>query len=104
MSEPKKFSDFGIKPAAKAFVGRKIEIDQILNTEITVHDFRIEDSKFTKDKSNNKCLHLQISIGDIKHVVFTGSVCLMDMIQQAPEGALPFVTKIIKDNKQLQFT
>lgn len=104
MTEVKKFTDFGIKPSAKAFVGRKIEIDQILNTEIVVHAFRIEDSRFAKENNNEKCLHLQISIGEIKYVVFTGSVCLMDMIQRVPEGGLPFTTKIIKDNKQLQFT
>jgi hypothetical protein len=104
MTEIRKFTDFGIKPATKSFVGSKIEIEQILNTEITVHEYRIVDSKFTKDKGNNKCLHIQISIGTIKHVIFTGSNSLMDMIQQVPDTGLPFSTKIIKESKQFQFT
>lgn len=104
MSDIKRFTDFGIKPVTKAFVGSKIEIDRILNTEITVHDFRIVDSIFTKENSSNKCLHLQIAIGEIKYVVFTGSVSLMDMIQQVPKDGLPFKVTIIKENKQFQFT
>lgn len=100
----KKFKDFGIESTSKAFVGTKIEVDNILNIEIAVHEFRIVDSKYDKIKGNGKCLHLQISIGTIKHVVFTGSGFLMDAIQQVPKDGFPFTTKIIKDNKRFQFT
>lgn len=100
----KQFKEFGIKPTSKSFAGTKVEMNTILNTEITVHEFRIVNSIFTKDKTNAKCLHLQISIGKIKHVVFTGSGALMDEIQQVPADGFPFITKIIKDNKRFQFT
>ncbi len=100
----KKFKDFGIETASKAFVGTKIEMDTILNSAIAVHDFRIVDSKFDKGKGTGKCLHLQITSGTAYHVVFTGSGALMDQIQQVPKEEFPFETKIIKENKRLIFT
>lgn len=98
----KNFKDFGIYSTSKAFVGTKIEIHNILNTDINVHEYRIADSKFQKDKVE-KCLHLQISIGEIKHVIFSGSVFLIDAIQQVPKDGFPFTTKIVKDNKRYMF-
>jgi hypothetical protein len=100
----KKFNELGIIPSVKAFTGNKIEIDRILNTEITVIDSRVEDSKFKKDKGHNKCLYMQIQLSEIKYVVFTGSGSLIDQILQVPKKDFPFTTKIIKDNKQFQFT
>lgn len=99
----KNFKDFGITSTSKAFVGTKVEMHNVLNTDITVHEFRIVESNF-KEKGNGRCLHLQISIGITKHVLFTGSGFLMDAIQQVPEDCFPFATKIIKDNKRLLFT
>lgn len=76
-----------------------------MNNTIIVHKFRITDSKFSKEKGNGKCLHMQISIDGKFHVVFTGSVALMDLIQQVPETVgFPFETKITKENKRFQFT
>ena len=100
----KKFSEFGIETASKSFIGTKTEMDNILNNKIMVHAFRIVESKYAKDKSNGKCLHLQIMIGAAYHVVFTGSGALMDQIQQVPENGFPFESKIIKENKRLIFT
>jgi hypothetical protein len=100
-----KFNQFGINTAAKSFVGTKVEIDTILNRNIAVHDFRIVDSKYGEAKGNGKCLHLQITIGETQHVVFTGSGCLMDQIQQVPKPAgFPFETKIQKESKRLFFS
>lgn len=97
----KNFKDLGIKNNTQAFVGDKIKIDRILNREISVHGFKIEDSKV---KSGTKCLYMQISIGDAKHVVFTGSVVLMDMIQQVSSADFPFKTTITRENERLEFT
>lgn len=67
----KKFSDFDIKPTLPNFIGEKKLMYQVLNCEIVIHDFAIEDSKFGSEK---KRLKLQISISDIKFVMFTGSI------------------------------
>lgn len=104
MTVIKKFKDFGIVSASKAYEGTKVEVDSILNSEITVYEFKITDSKFIKENTSGKCLHLQLGIGAAKHVLFTGSANLMEMIQQIPKEGFPFTTKIIKENKRLIFT
>lgn len=98
----KNFKDFGIKAEITNFTGDKIKITRILNREIVVLDYKIEDSKFGDSK---KCLCLQIEIDGEKRVVFTGSVVLMNMIQSVPrDGGFPFTTKIIKDDERFEFS
>lgn len=96
------FKDFGIKPQSKSFEGDKIKIDRILNKKISVHDFKIEQSKY--EKGTGKCLYMQIEVDGQKRVLFTGSASLMDMIQQVDKTNFPFETTIIKENERFQFT
>jgi len=95
------FKDFNITTNGKGFEGDKIKTDRLLNREITVHAFKIVDSIVDKGK---KRLDMQISIGDTKHVVFTGAKDLMEKIQMVPEDKFPFKTTIIKENDWLKFT
>ena len=98
----KQFKDFGIKPAIQSLTGDKIKIERIINREIKVYDYRIEDSKY--GGGGKKCLYLQIEIGETKHVVFIGSKSLIDLIQQVPKIDFPFITTIVKENERLEFT
>lgn len=98
----KKFSDLNIKPVHKGFVGDKIKINRILNKDIVVQDFKIEESKFPKNKSG-KCLYLQIEVDNEKRVLFTGSDFLIDTIQKVPQEALPFLCQIVKENEHFEF-
>jgi len=96
----KRFSDLNID-TAKSFVGTKVSVDDILNTEIVVEDYRIEDS--TK-KPGTKYLQLQIVLNTIQHVVFTGSGVLMNQIEKASElNGIPFIATIAKINKHYEF-
>lgn len=95
------FKDLGIKPKITTFIGDKIKIDRILNTEIIIHDYKIEDSK---KKLGTKLLTLQIERNQTKNIIFTGSNVLMDMISQVPKEKLPIRTTIIKDNERYEFT
>jgi hypothetical protein len=95
------FKDFQITTSRAAFTGDKIKIDRILNVEIVVSDYKIEQSKY---EGKGNCLHLQIEHKNNKHVVFTGSKGLMDQIQKVPRDKLPFKTTIIKENEMFQFT
>lgn len=95
----KTFKDFGITTDNKGFKGDKIKIERILNREVTVQAFKIVDSQF-----KGKCLHLQILLNNTSHVVFTGSVNLMDMIQQVKQEDFPFTTTIVKENERYDFT
>ena len=98
----KKFSDLGIKSEA-GMTGSKITIARILNREITVLSYRIEDSKFPKNKSG-KCLFLQIEVDNEKRVVFTGSDVLLSQIKQVNPEDIPFVSTIIKNGEHFEFT
>ncbi|MEF9476741.1 hypothetical protein OWR28_02360 [Chryseobacterium sp. 1B4] len=95
-----RFKEFNIKPIINAFVGEKVRINKILNTEIIVHDFKIKDSE---KKPGTKYLTLQISRKEEKEVVFTGSKTLMDMIEQVPKEKFPFTTTIIQEDQMFQF-
>lgn len=98
------FSQFNIKQTSKGFEGEKIKILKILNRQIVVHDFKVEDSKVFKDRGSGKCLQLQIEIGGKKHVVFTSATALIDAILQVPSTGFPFQTTIIEDNERYLFT
>jgi len=100
----KNFSQFNIKPKTKGFEGDKIKMSKILNREIVVHHFKIEDSKVFKNKGSGKCLHLQISVNSEKHIIFTSSSFLIEAIQQVPENGFPFTTVIVEENERYLFT
>lgn len=97
------FKDFQITSSRAAFTGDKIKIDRILNREIVVLAFKVEESKFEK-KGSGKCLTLQIEHNNSKHVVFTGSICLIAQIEQVPKDKFPFRTTIVRENEMFQFT
>lgn len=100
----KKFNELGIQTTSTAFVGDKIKMNRVLNREIIVHDYKIEESVY-QEKGNGKCLHLQIEIAGEKYVVFTGSKHLQNAITQVKRNDLPIETKIIKEaNDSYSFT
>lgn len=99
----KQFKDFGIKPSVKNFTGDKIKMSKILNKEIVIHDFKIEDSKLFKDRGTGKCLHLQISINNVKHIIFTSAGALIEAIQQIHIADFPFSATIVENNDRYEF-
>lgn len=100
----RKFSEFNIQTTVKGFEGSKIKMSKILDKEIIVYHFKIGDSKVFKEKGTCKCLQLQISINDEKHVVFTSAGGLIEAIQQIPENGFPFATTIIEENERFKFS
>jgi len=99
----KSFDQFNIKITSKSFVGDKIKMSKILNSEIVVHHFKIEDSKCFK-KNSKKCLTLQITVKDESHIIFTSASGLIDAITQVPEDCFPFTTIIVEENERYKFT
>ncbi|AOW08727.1 hypothetical protein [Flavobacterium gilvum] len=95
------FKDFKIKAELSTFTGDKIKVDRLLNAEISVLAYKIEDSKV---KQGTKLLILQLEKSGTKHVLFTGSTILMQMIKQVPEDKFPFKTTIVKESEHLEFT
>jgi hypothetical protein len=96
----KKFSQFDIKISARGFLGDKIKMSRILNKEIVVHHYIINDSKVYK----GKCLQIQISVAGTMHVLFTGSSGLIEAIVQVPEASFPFITIIVEEKERYKFT
>jgi hypothetical protein len=97
----KRFNELGITAQPKGFTGDKIKINKILNREIHVHAFKIEESKFA---GKGERLTLQISMAGTMHVVFTGSTILKDQVQQVQSDHFPFVTTIVEENERFMFT
>lgn len=92
----KKFKDFSTE---KVLDGDKMKIDDVLNTEIKINDFRITNSKY----HNKKCLTIQFELNEKRYVLFTGSDVLISLMEKYKEE-IPFETTIRKINKYYTFT
>ncbi|MBO4683180.1 MAG: hypothetical protein J5611_01205 [Alphaproteobacteria bacterium] len=80
--------------------GVKKRLDEILNHEITVTDFRITKSK---RQENAECLQIQFLLGADICVAFTGSVVLLDQIKSVKNN-IPFKTTLVKIDKYYSFS
>lgn len=95
------FKDSNIKPVITNFTGEKIKINNLLNKEIIIVDFRIAPSNF---EGKGDRLDLQIEYRDELRVVFTGGKYLIQTIEKVPKDKFPFKTKICKNGEYLEFT
>ncbi len=101
--EMKKFSDLNIKPKPKSFSGIKKNIEEIINIEIILNDFKITKSKFNKDNNdnnNNNCLSLDYNLNGVNYITFSGSIGLMEIFEMIPKLELPFTATIVKEHKR----
>lgn len=98
----KSFSDLNIPAPVGSFVGDKVKIAKIMNREIIIHDSRLEESKYPKNKSG-KVLILQLEVDGTKHVLFTGSDVLISQIQHVQKEDYPFSATIVKEGEHFQF-
>lgn len=96
----KRFSDFSNSNIT--VTGEKIKIESVLDKEIEVINYSIEDSKFKKDDTD-KLLTLQFKLNREEKILFTGSKVLMNQIEKYKDE-LPFIAIIKKINKFYTFT
>lgn len=80
--------------------GIKMRLDQILNREILVTDFRIMKSKHHPGQD---CLQFQYLLDDQVCVSFTGSCVLIDQITSVGEN-IPFNTTVVKIDRYYSFS
>ena len=99
----KSFKSLNVPMPSIGFEGTKIDIQELIDRDIILHDFKIEDSKFPKP-GKEKCLHLQVAIGEIKYVSFTPTLRLIRQATSIEKGQLPITTKIIRAGKSLEFS
>ena len=93
-----RFSDFAEE--SKSFEGDKKRIDDILNQEILITDFKIKDSK---KKQGSLYATIQFKIDDVNHIAFTGSGVLIEQLEKYKDN-LPFYTMIKKIDRYYTFT
>lgn len=93
-----KFSVFA--RAQMPMPGNKKHIDEILNREIMVTDFRMR--KSTK-RDGTECLQIQFMLDQELCVLFTGSSVLASQIQSA-QSNMPFLTTVVKIDKYYSFS
>lgn len=98
-SSIKNFSDFGIK-TKMSFEGPKLYPPDILDRVITVHYYEI---RLSKNNDGTYCLHAQIEMDGVKHLMFSSSTFLMDDIKKVPSDGFPFKVKIVKVNRHFEF-
>ena len=83
--------------------GDKTKIDDVLNQEIEVVDYRIKDSKFSKNNSG-KYLAIQFKRnGDQLQIIFTGSDVLIEQMEKYSDH-IPFLVTIKKINRYYTFS
>ena len=80
--------------------GIKKRLEQILNRNIVILDFRITKSN---KRENSECLQIQFLLDGDVCVLFTGSVVLIDQIQSIKDN-LPLKTTVVKIDKYYSFS
>lgn len=98
MIEYPRFSDFADE--SKPFEGDKKKIEDILNQEILIIDFKVKESKHHK---NTEYVTIQFKIDDILYIAFTGSNVLIEQLNKYIDN-IPFYTSIKKIDKYYIFT
>ncbi len=98
MAEYPHFSDFADE--SKSFDGEKKKLDDILNKEILILDFKVKDSK---QRIGSKYITIQFREGDKTFIVFTGSQVLINQFEKYIDN-IPFYTIIKKIDKYYTLT
>lgn len=80
-------------PERKNFIGEKISMSKILNKDVEIIDYKIEDSKKCE---GGKCLTLQLRFAGESRVLFTGAQFLIKQIEKVEKNNLPVVVCIVK--------
>lgn len=104
----KTYSDLAIDIPAHGLDGELVRIEDILNVQIVITDFKDDlKSKFLDDNDEPMvyCV-IQFFLADDEeqhhHIVNTASKVLRDKLALCKDK-LPFITKIIKNNKHYKF-
>ena len=96
----KRFSDFAY--GELPLDGSKLKIDEVINREITVLGYKINESRYNRSNSP-RCLKLHFELEGVRHVLFTGSSVLCDQVEKYKDE-IPFLTIIKKIDKYYSFS
>jgi len=91
-----KFDEFAKEE--KKLDGEKERIDDILDKQLSIIDFRINDSKFSNKSGKYATVQFYENSTEKKHIFFTGSDVLIDQLQRYKDK-LPYSATIKKINR-----
>ena len=80
--------------------GTKKRLDEIVNREIKILDYRIRRST---QKDGTECLQLQFLLDNEVYVLFTGSNVLTKQIKEF-SNKIPFVTTVVRVDRYYTFS
>ena len=92
-----RFCDFAEE---EPFDGEKIRLDDLLNKEILVLNFKVKDSH---KKQGTQYATIHFKIGDEPHITFTGSGVILEQLNKYKDK-IPFYTTIKKINRYYTFS
>jgi len=92
----KRFSDFAQEDGP--LEGGKVRLDSILNVEIQITGYRIQESKYNGKNKTGKCLTVQFEQDGEQRVFFTGSDVLIQQFERYGDE-IPFLATVKKVNK-----
>ena len=95
--EMKRFSDFAQEDGP--LEGGKVRLDAILNVEIQITGYRIQESKYNGKNKSGKCLTVQFEQDEGERLVFfTGSDVLIQQFERYGDE-VPFLATLKKVNR-----
>ncbi len=97
-----RFSEFA--EAGGPLEGEKLKLDDIINKQIIVYDYKVSKSKY-QDNGDGQYVTIQIREGEDQplQVLFTGSKVLREQCE-AYSDKMPYITTIKKINQYYTFT
>jgi len=98
IAEYPRFSDFAEE--TKSFEGDKKKIEDVLNQEILIIDFKITDSKHHRD---SQYVTIQFKIDNDTFIMFNGSRVLSEQLEKYKDN-IPFYTTIKRIDKYYTFS
>ena len=98
MTEYPQFSDFADE--SKSFDGEKKKLNDILNKEILILDFKVKDSKH---RIGSKYITIQFRENNENFIVFTGSIVIINQFEKYKDN-IPFYTIIKRIDKYYTLT
>ncbi|MCD4760871.1 hypothetical protein K8R42_03165 [bacterium] len=98
IAEYPRFSDFAEE--MKSFEGDKKKIEDILNQEILIIDFKVKDSKHHRD---SQYVTVQFKIDSKTFIMFNGSRVLAEQLDKYRDN-IPFLATIKKIDKYYTFS
>ena len=93
-----RFSDFAEE--TKSFEGNKKKIEEILNQEILVIDFKVKDSKHHRD---SQYVTIQFKLDNDTFILFNGSRVLVEQLEKYKDN-IPFYAAIKRIDKYYTFS